>query len=110
MLLKENPLTDFYRTILIFSKDVTLSIPYDISLIPPGGSEKDIATYYYNLEQKNKIVTKDSVDQIQKLIFSKTNHFTDYINGIIVQPESPETASFTPTAMNDIKQLIPFLD
>ena len=41
------------------------------------------------------------------LITSLTNHFTDYINGIIQTPESPETAGFTPTMMNDIKAVDP---
>src|SRR5690606_38745030 len=38
-----------------------------------------------------------------QLIYAKTTHFTDYIAGIIQAPESPETTSFTPTSISDIK-------
>ncbi|MDR6969251.1 RHS repeat-associated protein [Flavobacterium arsenatis] len=91
-----------------FNKMVSLSIPYDEKLIPNGYSAKDIKTFYFNTHSKSWIpVAKDTIDEKEKTVISLTDHFTDYINGIIQTPESPETAGFTPTMMSDIKAADP---
>ncbi|MBK7695350.1 MAG: thrombospondin type 3 repeat-containing protein [Saprospiraceae bacterium] len=41
------------------------------------------------------------------MVYIRTNHFTDYINGIIQIPESPTATAFTPTIMSDIKAADP---
>ena len=45
----------------------------------------------------------DSIDMDNKLIISRVNHFTDFINAVLETPEMPETQAYTPTTMNDIK-------
>lgn len=91
-----------------FSKPVSLSIDYDEQLIPKGYSPNDIKTFYFNTDSKSWVAVKrDTIDKKGKSIISLTNHFTDYVNGIIQAPESPETAGFTPTMMNDIKAADP---
>lgn len=92
----------------VFNKAVVLEIPYDSTLIPHGFSAKDIQTFYFDTKKKSWIaLEKDSVDYSKKRIISQTTHFTDYINGIIQTPESPQTSAFTPTMMNDIKAADP---
>lgn len=91
-----------------FNKMVSLSIPYDEKLIPNGYNAKDIKTFYFNTHSKSWIpVSKDTIDEKEKTVISLTDHFTDYVNGIIQTPESPETAGFTPTMMSDIKAADP---
>ncbi|WP_291151923.1 RHS repeat-associated core domain-containing protein [Flavobacterium sp. UBA7680] len=91
-----------------FEKPVILSIAYDENLIPKGYTSNDIKTFYFNTDSKSWVAVKrDTIDKEEKTILSLTTHFTDYVNGIIQTPESPETAGFTPTMMNDIKAADP---
>lgn len=91
-----------------FAKPLSISIGYDEKRIPKGYTTKDIKTFYFDTHSKSWVAVKrDSIDEKEKNIISETTHFTDYINGIIQTPESPETAGFTPTMMNDIKAANP---
>jgi RHS repeat-associated protein len=91
-----------------FESPVSLSIAYDSLLIPTGYTEKDVKTYYFDTKSKRWVaVHKDSIDVKNNMIISRTTHFTDYINGIIQAPDSPETSAFTPTMMSDVKAADP---
>lgn len=91
-----------------FEKQVQLYLEYDPSLIPAGYSEKDIKTFYFDTQSKKWVgIEKDSIQLDSRFVISNTNHFTDYINGIIQVPESPETAAFIPTMMSDIQAANP---
>src|SRR5690606_14838151 len=91
-----------------FNKEGRVSIPYDPNLIPSGNTVEDIRTYYFdNNESQWKALELDSIDIENKLIISKTDHFTDMINGIIQVPESPQTNAFAPTMMSEIKAANP---
>src|SRR5699024_7197955 len=82
-----------------------LSLQYDPKKIPEGYSDKDVRTFYFEKNQKVwKPLTLDSLDYADKKIVShmETGGDTDYINGVIKVPESPETADFAPTMMSDI--------
>lgn len=86
----------------------TIKLGYDRTRIPSGYTEDDIRTYYYDSDKKNWVALQlVEVDKQQACVVSKTTHFTDMINGVIVAPESPETSAFTPTMMNDIKAADP---
>ncbi|MBO4736178.1 MAG: hypothetical protein J5614_07260 [Paludibacteraceae bacterium] len=81
-----------------------VSLKYDRTKIPSGYTENDIRTYYFDLDTKHWVALKrDTIDKENNLIVSRTNHFTDMINGVIQAPESPETQGFTPTMMSDLK-------
>ncbi|MBK8195482.1 MAG: hypothetical protein IPK76_20560 [Lewinellaceae bacterium] len=85
-----------------FEKNVHLGMPYDPALIPGGYTEKDIRTYYFDENDRRwKMTPFDSVSGA--LVISSTNHFTDYINGIIKVPESPQTQGYKPTGIKDLK-------
>jgi len=91
-----------------FNKMVSLSIAYDEKRIPSGYSAKDVKTFYFNTNSKSWIaVAKDSINEKEKTDVSHTDHFTDYVNGIIQTPEGPETAGFTPTMMSGISAADP---
>ena len=81
---------------------------YDRSKIPSGFTEDDIRTYYYDeAEQRWIALKRDSVDRRNRLVVSRTTHFTDMINGVLQVPESPETQGFAPTMMSELKAADP---
>ena len=86
----------------------TVRLKYDRTRIPSGYTEDDIRTYYFDSDRKCWVaLPRVEVDKQSACVVSKTTHFTDMINGVIVAPESPETDAFTPTMMNDIKAADP---
>lgn len=86
----------------------TVRLKYDRTRIPSGYTEDDIRTYYFDRDRKCWVaLPRVEVDKQTACVVSKTTHFTDMINGVIVAPESPETDAFTPTMMNDIKTADP---
>jgi RHS repeat-associated protein len=91
-----------------FNKPVALEIAYDENLIPKGHNANEITTFYFNTKTKAWTpIERDTINKTDKSIISLINQSGDYINGIIQTPESPETAGFTPTMMNDIKAVDP---
>ncbi|MGO4708840.1 SpvB/TcaC N-terminal domain-containing protein [Chryseobacterium sp. 2TAF14] len=91
-----------------FSAPAKVSIGYDRSKIPAGYTEQDIRTYYFNKSEKKWIaLEKDSLNSPQNILVSKTTHFTDMVNGILKVPESPETGSYAPNSIKDIKAANP---
>ena len=87
-----------------FDSLARLTIRYNKELLPKGYTENDIKILYFDSEKRRWLEIKtDSIDTARQQIVSLTDHFTDYIAGIIQAPESPETNSFTPTSIADIK-------
>ena len=85
-----------------------VELQYDLQLIPDGYTAKDIKTFYFDRKQKTWVPAHfECLDEQNKLIISYGGQQTDYINGIIQSPESPQTSAFTPTMMNDVKAANP---
>ncbi|KOS07577.1 hypothetical protein AM493_17160 [Flavobacterium akiainvivens] len=82
-----------------------LHLKYDPDKIPNGYTAQDIRTFYYNAEQRTwQQLSVDSLDiKKNEVVVSTYENDTDYINGVIKVPDSPETSSFAPTTMSDIK-------
>ena len=91
-----------------FNKYLVIAIPYDSAQIPKGYSPKEIRSFFYD-EQKQQWVQLpvDSVDTENAIVYSFTDHFTDFINGVIKVPESPTTNAYTPTKFKDLKAANP---
>lgn len=91
-----------------FTVPAKVSLGFDKNKIPAGYTEKDIKTYFFDRISKKWIaLEKDSLLSEKQLLVSKTTHFTDMINGIIKVPESPETGSYAPNSIKDIKAADP---
>ncbi len=91
-----------------FDAAVRIAIPYEDSLIPQGYGPNDIRSFFFNNETKNwEGIAIDSIDRVNKVVYAYTDHFTDYINGIIQIPESPTASAYVPTQMSDIKAADP---
>ncbi|SDG36968.1 SpvB/TcaC N-terminal domain-containing protein [Epilithonimonas hungarica] len=91
-----------------FKVPAKVTLGYDKNKIPAGYTERDIKTYFFDRVLKKWIaLEKDSLVSDKKILVSKTTHFTDMINGIIKVPESPETGSYAPNSIKDIKAADP---
>ena len=87
-----------------FSHNARLGINYDPNLLPSGYKANDIKILYFDMDQRRWLsVPTDTISVADNKIFGITDHFTDYIAGVIMAPESPETESFTPTSISDIQ-------
>lgn len=92
----------------LFNKPVKITLEYDPASLPMGYTAKDIKTYFFDTKAKKWMsLPVASVDEEKHQITSFTTHFTDYVNGIIQAPESPQTSAFTPTTISDIKAADP---
>ncbi|HEY0736351.1 MAG TPA: SpvB/TcaC N-terminal domain-containing protein, partial [Herpetosiphonaceae bacterium] len=91
-----------------FREKIQLSLPYDKTLIPPGLTEQDIKTFYFD-DQAGiwKELDRVSVDAQAGVVVSLTDHFTDMINATVTVPDHPEALSYNPTSIKDIKAADP---
>ena len=91
-----------------FDKDITIVMRYDSTALPFGYTPDDIYTFFYN-EQAHmwQQVERDSVDTRNQMVYSRTNHFTDYINGVLKVPENSDVTAYTPTSIKDLKAADP---
>jgi len=91
-----------------FLRNINVALPYDRALIPPGHSEDDVRTYYFD-DQAGRWVALPfvSVDKTNKQVNTTTDHFTDMINAVVTVPDHPQAVSFNPTSMKDIKAADP---
>ena len=91
-----------------FERDITIAMRYDSTALPYGYTADDIYTFFFNEKtQMWQQVERDSVDTQNQIIYSRTNHFTDYINGVLKVPESSDAMAYTPTSIKDLKAADP---
>ncbi len=91
-----------------FDKEVELKLKYDEAAIPTGYSAKDIQVFYFDTEIKQwtRVKVTEILEDTQEVV-AVTNHFTDYLAGVIQEPESPETNAFAPTTITGIQAANP---
>ena len=93
---------------LRFNKKVVIKLPYDPALIPPGLSEQDLKTFFFNDQTGAwQELERVRVDTQQKLVISLSNHFTDFINATLTVPDHPETLALNPNSIKDIQAADP---
>ena len=93
---------------IVFNGDISIVLPYDSTLLPAGFTPDDIVTYYYDVRSGRwTAIGRDSVSTAEALVYSKVNHFTDFINAVIKTPEMPETSAFTPTSIKELEAANP---
>ena len=92
----------------IFEQGVNIHLAYDAQKIPAGYTVEDIQTFYFDRRLGEwKTLNRVKIDFGKSEIVSQGNQSTDYINGIVQVPESPETAAYTPTSIKDLKAADP---
>ena len=93
---------------MVFNGDISIVLPYDSTLLPAGFTPDDIVTYYYDVPSGRwTAIERDSVSTAEALVYSRVNHFTDFINAVIKTPEMPETSAFTPTSIKELEAANP---
>lgn len=95
-----------YRISLIsgkLNKKIKITIPYDekrLGLISP----KDIKIFHFDYAKKQWAMDMSAVvDTKTKTVTVEGDGDTDYINGVISTPESPQLNAFTPTSISGLK-------
>ncbi|MEK8016232.1 MAG: FG-GAP-like repeat-containing protein, partial [Candidatus Parabeggiatoa sp.] len=98
----------FFPKGMKFKNKVKVTVPYSKSLIPTGHTEDDIKTFYFDRELgKWQELERVELDSKANNVISYTDHFTDMINSVVTVPESPQSVSFNPTQIKDIKAADP---
>ncbi len=87
-----------------FQKEAKLRIGYDPALVPEGYSPRDIRTYFYDTQCAAWVeLPLDTILTNEEIIVSRTDHFTDFINGIIQAPETTKTTSHESNSIKDLE-------
>ncbi|MCP1995254.1 SpvB/TcaC N-terminal domain-containing protein, partial [Flavobacterium sp. HSC-61S13] len=91
-----------------FEKEVKVKIKCDINALPKGYGLKDVQVFYFDttLKQWIKVKVMEVLEATGEVV-ALTKHFTDYIAGVIQEPESPEGNAFTPTTISGIQAANP---
>ncbi|WP_346102959.1 SpvB/TcaC N-terminal domain-containing protein [Nonomuraea maheshkhaliensis] len=95
----------FTPTPFEFEQDITISLPYDEAKLTAAGlTPQDVRTFFFD-EQGTcwRPLVRVAIDTEQRLIVSKTDHFTDMVNATVNAPEGPEQVSFDPTKIKGIE-------
>ena len=91
-----------------FNKPLQLSIGYDTMLIPAGYRPDDVRTFFYDEEMSHWVCMPiDSIDYKHQLVVTSTDHFTDFINGILTQPEIPDASGYANTNIRGVEYANP---
>ncbi|WP_370031897.1 SpvB/TcaC N-terminal domain-containing protein [Flavobacterium sp. 28YEA47A] len=94
---------------ILDSVPMQLHIKYDAKELPDGYTARDIKTFYFDKNHRSwKALEVDSLDlENEEIISTVYSSDTDYINGVIKVPDSPETGDFAPTMISDMKYANP---
>ncbi len=92
---------------LKFKKPVKITLPFDPKALPRGIRPQEIYSFFYDEALKKwSRIGRYSTAANGELV-SLTEHFTDFVNATLPQPDEPGTKSFNPNEMNGIKLASP---
>ncbi|WP_372472497.1 SpvB/TcaC N-terminal domain-containing protein [Capnocytophaga sp. ARDL2] len=87
-----------------FSESLSLSLGIDDQKLPKGYHLHDVQIFYFDVDEKRWVaIETKSIDTENNTITGLTNHFTDFIAGVIQAPEHPEGEAFAPTTISDMQ-------
>jgi hypothetical protein len=91
-----------------FKTAVTVTLPYDATLLPEGMAPDQIQTFFYeDATESWKPLPVRTLDRAHAHLVSETTHFTFMINAVLVTPDHPGPTSFNPTSIKDLKAADP---
>lgn len=91
-----------------FSPSAVLRLGYELALIPDGYTARDVRTFFFNEATAHwEQLPLDSVWIDCETVVSRTDHFTDFIAGIIKAPDAPTTTAFQKNSITDFKAAAP---
>lgn len=98
----------FTPTPMKFMAKLKVTLPYNKSLIPPGLTEDDVRTFWFDAQAGRwKPLELVAIDKAAQTVTSATDHFTDVINATVTVPDHPQTTRFNPTQIKDIQAADP---
>jgi hypothetical protein len=78
-----------------FSHEVTIEVPFDPDLVPPGKSWMDVALHYWNKDDGKWDPLETEVDMVGHRLKAKTDHFSLYQPMVMgVKPEATASSDF----------------
>ncbi len=93
---------------MTFAAPVTVTLPYDPSLIGPDFTAQDVYTYWYDeVDLCWQVLERVSVDEVAHTVTSTTDHFTDMVNATVEVPDHPEGAQLDPNQIKGISAADP---
>jgi len=99
----------YYNNQLSDLDEYVIGISYDPEFIPDGYTEYDIVPFSFNKENRrwdaHEVIEVDSALQ---MIFIEMKGYSDVVNTILQQPESPSGGGFVPTELKNISVANPF--
>src|SRR5215813_13422528 len=91
-----------------FTGQVAVTLPYDRKLLPEGTPERDLRIFWYDTGTKRWMpLQRASLDGRDQTITGWTDHFTDFITGVVTVPDHPKVEGFTPTTISSLKAADP---
>lgn len=86
-----------------FEKPIKITLPYDSAAFAPGLSEQDLYTLYFEENRRawTRIGRFERAESAE--LTSLTDHFTDFVNATIAQPDAPGSRSFNPNEMKGLE-------
>src|SRR5262249_39734492 len=81
-----------------FGAQVTVTLPYDRHLLPEGMPDRNVRIFWYDVEKKRWTPLRHvQVNAREQTVTGWTDHFTDFITGVVNVPDHQKVEGYTPT-------------
>jgi RHS repeat-associated protein len=91
-----------------FGGQVAITLPYDRKLLPEGMPERDLRIFWYDTAKKRWTpLQRASVNGRDQTVTGWTDHFTDFIAGVVNVPGHPQVEGFAPTELSSLNAADP---
>src|SRR5499427_4377893 len=93
-----------------FNALVTVTLPYDRHLLPEATPERDLdlRIFWYDVEKKRWTPLRHvEVNARDQTVTGWTDHFTDFIAGVVTVPNHQQVEGYTPTTFSGLKAADP---
>src|SRR5499433_889812 len=91
-----------------FNAEVTVTLPYDRHLLPEGTPDRDVRIFWYDTAAKRWTpLRRVEVNAREQTVTGWTDHFTDFITGVVNVPNHQQVEGYTPTTFSGMKAADP---
>src|SRR5215472_8302695 len=91
-----------------FNAQVTVTLPYDRHLLPEGTPDRDVRIFWYDTAAKRWTpLRRVEVNTREQTVTGWTDHFTDFITGVVNVPNHQQLEGYTPTTFSGMKAADP---
>src|SRR5262245_5114143 len=91
-----------------FANPITITLPYDPASLPEGQSDAGVNILWFDTAGKRWTpLQRVAIDRRNQTITARTDHFTDFITGVVVTPDHPQVQGFVPTQLSNLKAADP---